>query len=183
MPSPMKRHPIHERDARLGPLVPLAPLSAAKPLRRYGRLPLLVWLALSFAKASSAAADEPSQTMVIRLLTPIASYAPAGMRFEARVIGPELRQGVDFLPSGSAVTGKVNKSASVRFGVRRERALLEFEFDGCRLPDGTAIDCKVSLQAVDNAREKVRENRIDGVLAASYPYSWLSGVWFRRPHR
>ena len=97
------------------------------------------------------------------------------------MIGPVLREGVDFLPSGSTVTGKVNKSASVRFGVRRERAMLELEFDGCRLPDGTAIDCKVSLQAVDNAREKVSENRIEGVLAASHPYSWLSGVWFARP--
>jgi hypothetical protein len=64
-------------------------------------------------------------------------------------------------------------------GLRRERALLQLEFDGCRLPDGTALECKVSLQAVDNARENVSENQIDGVLVASHPYSWLSGVWFR----
>ena len=57
--------------------------------------------------------------------------------------------------------------------------MLQLEFDGCRLPDGTALDCNVSLQGVDNAREKVSENRIDGVLAASHPSSWLSGLWFR----
>jgi hypothetical protein len=73
----------------------------------------------------------------------------------------------------------VDKSASVRFGVRRERAMLQLKFDGCRLPDGTALDCNVSLQEVDNAREKVAGNRIEGVLAASHPSSWVSGVWFR----
>jgi hypothetical protein len=155
------------------------PKPAVRLLLRYGRVTVLVWLVLSFAKASPAVSAESGQAMVIRLLTPLASYSPAGTRFNARVIGPVLREGVDFLPSGSTVTGKVNKSASVRLGLRRERAMLQLEFDGCRLPEGTAVDCKVSLQAVDNAREKVTDNRIEGVLAASHPYSWLSGVWFR----
>jgi hypothetical protein len=155
------------------------PKSAARLLPRYGKVTVLVLFVLSIAKVSSAVAGERGQTMVIRLLTPVASYSPAGTRFNARVIGPVLREGVDILPSGSTLTGKVNKSACVRLGVRRERAMLQLEFDGCRLPDGTALECKVSLQAVDNAREKVSENRIDGVLAASHPASWLSGLWFR----
>jgi LssY C-terminus len=124
-------------------------------------------------------AGEPSQTMVLRLLTPITSYSPAGTRFDAKVIGPELREGVDFLPSGSTVTGKLDKTGSVRLGLSRERALLELEFDGCKLPDGTAVGCEVSLEGVDNAREKVTENRIEGVLAASHPYCWLNGFWYR----
>jgi hypothetical protein len=140
---------------------------------------VLLGLILFFAGVCSAVSAKPYQTMVLRLLTPIASYSPAGTRFEAKVIGPVSREGLDFLPKGSTVTGKVSKSASVRFGLRRERALLELEFEGCRLPDGTAIDCKVSLQGVDNAREKVRGNRIEGVLAASHPSSLLSGVWYR----
>lgn len=117
--------------------------------------------------------------MVIRLLTPLASYLPAGTTFDARVIGPELRDGADFLPSDSIVTGKVNKSASVRFGLWRERAMLQLEFDGCRMPAGTPVACKVELEAVDNARETVSANRIEGVLAAGNPSSWFSGVWYR----
>ena len=170
---------LRDQSDKPGSFMASTPKSAAKLLLGYGRVAMVVWFLLSFARLSSAVAGERSQTMVIRLLTPIASYSPAGMRFDAQVIGPVLREGFDFLPSGSTVTGKVNKSATVRFGVRRERALLQLEFDRCRLPNGTAIDCKVSLQAVDNAREEVSENRIEGVLAASHPYSWLSGVWFR----
>jgi hypothetical protein len=114
--------------------------------------------------------------MVIRLLTSLASYQPAGTLFEAQVIGPELRDGAQLLPSDSVVTGKVEKSESVRLGIRRERALLQLEFDGCVLPDKTAIACKVNLQEVDNARETVRENRIEGALVASHAYSLLSAM-------
>jgi hypothetical protein len=170
--EPMKRLSILKNDSR-GSLLIAPPTPAARRLLHCGRALVLVWF------VSSAVAGEHSQTMVLRLLTPLASYSAPGIRFDARVIGPELREGVDFLPSGSTVIGKVDKSASVRFGLRRERAMLQLEFEGCRLPDGTALDCKVSLQAVDNAREKVSENRINGVLAASHPSSWLSGLWFR----
>jgi hypothetical protein len=57
--------------------------------------------------------------------------------------------------------------------------MLEVEFDECQLPDGTVVECDVALEGVDNAREKVSENRIHGVLAASHPYSWLNGLWYR----
>jgi len=155
------------------------PDSAARLLAHYGRVLLWLWCVLSFASIRSAATEARGQSMVIRLLTPLASYSPPGTRFDAKVIGPVLRNGLDFLPSGSIVTGVVTKSASVRFGILRERAKLELEFDGCRLPDGTAIECRVSLRGVDNAREKVSENRIAGVLAASHPYSLLNGLWYR----
>jgi hypothetical protein len=150
------------------------------PARRQNCRMHLLFLGLlaACANVGSAAAGDPSQTMVVRLLTPIASYSPAGTRFEAKVIGPESRRGVDFLPHGSIVSGKLYKTASVRLGLSRERALLEMQFDGCKLPDGTTIGCEVSLEGVDNARERVTENRIDGVLAASHPYGWLSGFWY-----
>jgi len=117
--------------------------------------------------------------MVVRLSTPIASYSPAGTRLEAKVIGPVVRGSIDLLPTGSVISGKITKSAAVRFGVLRERAMLEVEFDECQLPDGTVIECDVALEGVDNAREKVRENRIQGVLAAGHMYSWLNGLWYR----
>ena len=155
------------------------PDSAARLGLRCRRVVVWVCFVLFMAGVRCAAAAEGSQSMVIRLSTPIASYSQVGTRFDAKVIGPVLREGFDFLPSGSIITGKVTKAASVRFGVRRERAKLELEFDGCRLPDGTALECKVALQGVDNAREKVSENRIAGVLASSHPYSWLNGLWYR----
>ena len=155
------------------------PGSAARLWPRSRRVVVWVCFVLFIAGVSSAAAGERSQSMVIRLLTPIASYSHAGTRFDAKVIGPVLRERVDLLPSGSIIAGKVKKAASVRFGVLRERARLELEFDGCRLPDGTTLKCKVSLQGVDNAREKVSKNRIAGVLAANHLYSWLNGLWYR----
>ncbi len=152
---------------------------AMRVLRRCTIVLALTLFGLGFAKSTLGVAGERSQTMVIRLLAPLASYLPAGTSFDARVIGPELRDGADSLPDDSIVTGKVEKSESVRFGIWRERAMLELEFDKCRLPDGSPVACKVELQGVDNARETVKANRIEGVLAASYPYSLLGGVWYR----
>jgi len=146
---------------------------------RCGRVSLLGWFVLALLGTRCAVAGERSQEMVIPMLTPMASYSPAGTRLKAKVIGPAVRAGVDLLPSGSVVSGRVTKSASVRFGVWRERAMLEVEFDECQLPDATVIECDVVLEGVDNAREKVNENRIEGVLAASHPYSWLNGLWYR----
>jgi len=139
----------------------------------------MVCFALALWGTRCAAAAERSQEMVIRLLTPLTSYSPAGTRFDAKVVGPVVRAGTDILPSGSILSGKVTKSASVRFGLLRERAMLELEFDECRLPDGPAIECAATLEGVDNAREKVSANRINGVLVAAHPYSWLNGLWYR----
>ena len=137
------------------------------------------WFALLVAGTGPALADMRDQSVVIRLETPIASYSPAGTGFSARVVGPVLHDGVEILPSGSTITGQVRRSASVRLGLLRERAMLELEFHGCRLPGGTSVDCEVLLEGVDNAREKVAGNRVNGVLAAGHPYSWLSGLWIR----
>ena len=136
----------------------------------------LALLGLPFAGSTLGIAGERSQSMVIRLLTPLASYQPAGTLFQAQVIGPELRDGTDFLPNDSIITGKVEKSESVRFGIWRERAMLDLEFDDCLLPDGTPVACKVELQGVDNARETVRDNRIEGAFVASHSYSLLSAM-------
>ena len=155
------------------------PERSGTSLRPYGRVSVMVVLVLALLGTRRTAAGERRQDMVIRLLTPIASYSPAGTHFEAKVIGPVVRAGIDLLPSGSVISGKVTKSASVRFGVLRERAMLELEFSECQLPDGTVVECDVALEGVDNAREQVSEKRIHGVLAASHPYSWLNGLWYR----
>jgi hypothetical protein len=157
-------------------------MMAYKPIRvlpQCGMVLAFALFGLAFADPTLGVAGERSQTMVIRLLTPLASYQPAGTLFDARVIGPELRGQAEFLPSNSIVTGKVEKSGSVRFGIRRERAMLQLEFDKCLLPDRTPIACEVELQEVDNARETVKANRVEGVLAASHPHNLLGGVWYR----
>lgn len=176
MHSHLRTQSIHARDRRLSSSIE----SSSRPVARLlPRMPMLLSLVSFFAATGSAVAGERSQSIVVRLLTPVASYSPRGTRFNGRVIGPVLRDTVEILPNGSTVTGEVQKSASVRFGVRRQRSLLQLEFDGCQLPDGTGIECKVALEAVDNARETVTGNRIDGVLAASHAYNWLSGLWVR----
>jgi len=121
-----------------------------------------------------------TQNLEVRLLTPLTSYLRPGSPFQAKVIGC-LQAGCEpVLPVGSVVKGSVRATHSVGLGIRRERALLELDFRGCNLPDGQPAPCEADLVAVDNARERVAPGgRIEGILAASYPQSWLSGVWFR----
>jgi hypothetical protein len=115
----------------------------------------------------------------LRLESPLASYSRPGTAFVARVFGSE-ENAVPILPAGSTVRGVVRSAHSVGLGLRRERAGLTLEFEGCQLPDGDAVDCDVHLLAVDNARETVhKDNRIRGMLAASHPPSLLSGLWYR----
>jgi hypothetical protein len=82
MPRHMKARSIPERDMRLDSIMASTPKPAARLLMRYGRVPLSVWFVLSIALVSSAKAAEHSQAIIIRLLTPIASYSPAGTRFD-----------------------------------------------------------------------------------------------------
>jgi len=120
------------------------------------------------------------QDVQLRLEQPIASYTRPGTPFSARVVGP-----VDFgerslLPKGTVVHGIVRSSHGIGFGIRRERTTLELAFDSCELPWGEPIACELQLLTIDNARETVRSgNRILGILAASNPQSWMSGVWFK----
>jgi hypothetical protein len=116
----------------------------------------------------------------VRLLAPITSYDRAGSAFRAAVIGPVDRDGSPHVPAGTILHGRIRKAKSVGLGLRRERAVIDIEFESCELQDGRTLPCPAELQTIDNAREEVlAENRIRGVLAASYVHSWLSGVWYR----
>jgi len=127
-----------------------------------------------------AAAATPAHDVQLRLLSPLASYSPKGTAFLARVLGPVDDNGSATLPPGTLIRGTVQKSSSVGLGLRRERAYLALQFHACELPAGEPFACDVKLLAVDNAREVVlKGNRIRGILAASHPHSWLSGLWFK----
>lgn len=140
---------------------------------RVSQLTTLLATGLSFG------ATPYSQDLQVRLNTPIASYSKPGTPFTARVLGP-LNDRAPLLPVGSLIHGSVRQARSIGLGFRRERASLEIEFQSCELPTGDSVPCEVRLHTVDNARETVtKPNHIQGVLAASCPQSWLSGVWYR----
>lgn len=136
----------------------------------YAALPLLI----------SAAPGAQFQDVQLRLESPLASYSRPGTSFTARITGPASYDRPSLLPAGTLVRGVVRQAHSIGLGVRRERAGLTLEFEGCELPTGQAAECDVRLLAVDNARETVRnDNRIQGMLAASHPPRFLSGLWYR----
>lgn len=129
---------------------------------------------------SAVSAADPSQEMQLRLAMPLASYSPPGSAFAARVLGPVANGGAALLPPDTIVRGTVDKALSVGIGVRRERALLALRFDSCELPGGALVPCDVRLLAIDNAREAVLgNNRIQGILSAGCPHSWINGVWYK----
>ncbi len=140
----------------------------------FGLALCLFWIA-----GICAASARPHHYQV-RLTNGIASYSKPGTPFQARVIGPMRSGPENLLPSGTVVHGVVRAVHSIGLGFRRERAMLELEFTGCVLPDGSDLPCTANLVSVDNAQEKVTgPNQITGILAASHPNSWLSGLWFR----
>lgn len=127
-----------------------------------------------------AEGESISQELLVRLTTPLTTAAKAGARFEAVVTGCAHADCAAILPPGSTIHGFVRQVWPVGFGVRRERASMALQFDGCLLPGGGAVPCRSELLALDNAREAVtRGNRIHGILAANHPHSFLSGLWVR----
>ncbi|MBI5086566.1 MAG: LssY C-terminal domain-containing protein [Acidobacteria bacterium] len=115
-----------------------------------------------------------------RLITPVASYSKAGTQLEARILGPVRSNRTDSIPRGAIIHGKVRSAQSIGLGFKRERASLELEFERCELPGGVDLPCEASLVQVDNARENTNKTgMIRGILAASHPYSWLNGIWYR----
>ena len=138
----------------------------------------LAWLPM--AAGGAATAGVSTQDLQLRLESGLASYSRPGALFTARVQGPVTDNASPILPAGTIVRGMVRGAQSIGIGLRRERAGLTLEFQGCTLPGGGAAECDLQLLAVDNARETVhRDNRIRGVLAASHPPSLLSGLWYR----
>jgi hypothetical protein len=141
-----------------------------------------------FLPLAVLAAQETPQVLEARLLTPLSSHSAAGTTFRLRVNGAWEPGRAPVLEPGSIIVGHVRRSAPLGLGLRRERAVLDLDFDECRTPAGGPSDCKVDLVAIDNAREHIgKENQIRGVIAASHPHSWLNGIWFRPvgtlPHR
>lgn len=129
--------------------------------------------------AGACAWGEPV-VLHVRLHGPLTSYhAKAGHPFSAVVTAPAEVDGRLVIPSGTIVHGTVRRVARVGLGLVRERAALDLEFHEYELADGRRVPISARLASLENARETVTdEGRIKGILAASNPQSFVSGLWY-----
>ncbi|BDC52990.1 hypothetical protein F183_A53050 [Bryobacterales bacterium F-183] len=143
-------------------------------------LPKPFLIPLLLVAASALAQDTVIRQYQVRLLTPIGSESKHGDKFAARVLGPTGKHRAGELPHNTVVHGTVRRVRPVGLGLKRERATLELDFHGCALPSGDPLDCNAILLDLDNARERVtKPNTVQGIVAASHPHSWFSGLWLR----
>jgi LssY C-terminus len=142
----------------------------------------LVLAAASLLTAPAGFSSQLKQpTLKVRLLTGLSSYASKrGTPFTAVAISPYEMEGRVLIPSGSLISGTVQKARRVGFGVIHERASLRLNFDHYQPPDGNRLPLDARLVAVDNAREQVKpDGTIQGILAARNPNGLINGFWFR----
>ncbi|HSP68706.1 MAG TPA: LssY C-terminal domain-containing protein [Bryobacteraceae bacterium] len=117
----------------------------------------------------------------IRLMSPLTSYGMApGAPFQGVVTAPANVEGRLVLPAGTLIHGTVRKAVGVGIGLVHERATLDLDFNEYELADGRRFPLRARLTSIDNARESVtREGQIKGILAASNPQSFITGLWMR----
>lgn len=140
----------------------------------------LLVLAPLLALAETAPDAPHPRSYQVRLMGPLGSESREGSGFLGRIVGPLGKHRPGELPRNTLIRGRVRKARPVGLGIRREQAILELQFDGCALPTGNPVDCQVQLVEIDNARERVtRPNTLQGIVAASHPHSWISGLWLR----
>lgn len=132
----------------------------------------------TLALAANARASGPPPVYA-RLLDPIASYSTPGTPWRAVVTGSASPSRPSPIQPGSILAGRVVVARPLGLGLRRERAFLELAFDSCLDPSGAPFPCAAELQSIDNARERVSANRVQGILPASHPHSYLNGFWLR----
>ena len=122
-----------------------------------------------------------SPILEIRLMSPLTSYGMApGAPFQSVITAPVNVEGRLVLPAGTVVHGSVRRAVGVGIGLVHERATLDLDFNEYELADGRRFPLRARLTSIDNARESVtREGQIKGILAASNPQSFVTGVWTR----
>lgn len=91
----------------------------------------------------------------------------------AVVTKPVSLDGNVVVPNRALLTGWVRRAISVGMGLRRERALLDVEFDSLELPGGERFALKARVHDLDNARESVNK---DGVILGTRVTATMQGT-------
>jgi len=122
-----------------------------------------------------------SPVLEIRLISPLTSYGmPRGAPFQSVITAPVNVDGRLVLPAGTVVHGTVRRAVGVGMGLVHERATIDLDFHEYELADGRRFPLRARLTSIDNARESVTEKgQIKGILAASNPQSFITGLWTR----
>jgi hypothetical protein len=122
-----------------------------------------------------------SPVLEIRLISPLTSYGmPRGAPFQSVITAPVNVDGRLVLPPGTVVHGTVRRAVGVGMGLVHERATIDLDFHEYELADGRRFPLRARLTLIDNARESVTEKgQIKGILAASNPQSFITGLWTR----
>jgi len=138
----------------------------------------LRWIAL-LSVTGTAWCQSP--VLEIRLISPLTSYGMArGAPFQSVITAPVNVDGRLVLPAGTLVHGTVRQSVGVGIGLVHERASLNLDFNEYELADGRRFPLRARLMSIDNARESVTtKGQIKGILAASNPQSFVTGLWTR----
>jgi hypothetical protein len=139
-------------------------------------IPLLTFLA---ALGLCLAADPSSDSRLeLRLQQEVNSYSSAvGDPVQAVLIAPYTVSGLPRIAPGARVMGEITEVRRVGVGFVRETATLAFRFSKVELPDGTWVNIRAQVLAIDNAREKVdKTGRIRGIRSTNTPGFRAAGL-------
>jgi hypothetical protein len=129
-------------------------------------------LALVSARPARANCENisPGESFWVRLVDPVASYSSKpGTFIRAVLIQSPDCDGAPVFPAGLEVDGRVLSARKVGLGLVHETASLELQFDQIVTADGSVLPISSQVVEVDNAREKVRNGKIRGILATDTP--------------
>src|SRR3954451_2086447 len=97
-----------------------------------------------------------------------------GDSIEAVVIAPVVTKGGDILIfPGATLSGRVQSVGRLGLGLKRARASIELQFDTLHLPGHPNLPIHTQLQAVETAKERVRE---DGMVGGIRPAASVSST-------
>ena len=118
----------------------------------------------------------------VRLLDPVASYSSKpGTFIRAVLIQSPDCDGAPVFPAGLEVDGRVLSARKVGLGLVHETASLEIQFDRIVTADGSVLPIASQVVEVDNARERVRNGKIRGILATNTPQGRITSGLIHLP--
>lgn len=128
---------------------------------------MLVWLGCLTRETLACDQLPAGQTLWIRLSAPISTYTAKPGDSVRAILTRDLVCGEDnLLPAGSSVEGLVRSRHKVGFGIWHETASLELEFDRAVAANGRSMPLQARVEAVENARETVRNGIIQGIRSS-----------------